>query len=98
MMVSAAKESVPLKPDFEALFAATPGLYLVLSPDLRIVAVNDAYCRGTMTRREDIIGRHLFEVFPDNPDEAGATGVNNLSVSLNRVRTLKLPDTMASQK
>jgi signal transduction histidine kinase len=84
--------------DFRALFEATPGLYLVLSPELEIVAVNDAYCRGTMTKREDIVGRHLFDVFPDNPEEEGATGVSNLHASLDRVRRLKLPDKMAIQK
>jgi signal transduction histidine kinase/CheY-like chemotaxis protein len=85
-------------PDFRTLFEATPGLYLVLSPALKIVAVNDAYCRATMTKRESIVGRHLFEVFPDNPDEAGATGVNNLRSSLERVLRIKGPDKMAIQK
>lgn len=31
-----------------------------------------------MTRREDVIGRPLFEVFPDNPTDPAATGVRNL--------------------
>jgi signal transduction histidine kinase/CheY-like chemotaxis protein len=63
-----------------------------------IVAVSDAYLHATMTRREDILGRGLFEVFPDNPDDPGATGVGNLRASLDRVRTGRLPDTMAVQK
>jgi signal transduction histidine kinase len=85
-------------PDFRELFSATPGLYLVLSPEFDIVAVNDAYCRATMTTRETIVGRHLFEVFPDNPDEADATGVSNLRTSLDRVVQFKQPDKMAIQK
>jgi signal transduction histidine kinase/CheY-like chemotaxis protein len=89
---------MPQQPDFRELFEATPGLYLVLSPELQIVAVNDAYCRATMTRREDIVGRHLFDVFPDNPDEIDATGVNNLRASLDRVARFKRPDKMAIQK
>ena len=56
----------PTEPDFKALFQFSPGLYLVLSPSLQIVAVSDAYLRATMTKRENIIGRGLFEVFPDN--------------------------------
>jgi PAS domain-containing protein len=48
-------------PDFRALFEGAPGLYLVLTPDLRIVAVSDAYARATITVREEIIGRHTFE-------------------------------------
>ena len=55
--------------DYRALFESAPGPYLVLTPDLMIVAVSEAYSRATMTKREEILGRHLFEVFPDNPDD-----------------------------
>ena len=85
-------------PDFRALFEGAPNLYLVLSPDLTIVAVSDAYCRATLTERARIIGRHLFDVFPDNPDDPGATGVNNLRASLVRVLQFRRPDAMAVQK
>jgi PAS domain S-box-containing protein len=85
-------------PDFRALFEASPGLYLVLDPGLTIVAVTDAYLGATMTRREEIVGRHLFEVFPDNPDDPAATGVANLHASLDRVRSERVADTMAVQK
>jgi PAS domain S-box-containing protein len=51
-----------------------------------------------MTRREDIAGRPLFDVFPDNPDDPGATGVANLRASLERVFAHLRPDTMAVQK
>jgi signal transduction histidine kinase len=86
------------EPDFRALFEGVPGLYLVLDPELRIVAASEAYLRATMTRREEIMGRGIFEVFPDNPDDPEATGVRNLSASLDRVRQRRVPDTMAVQK
>src|SRR5947209_13589217 len=85
-------------PDFQALFQSAPGLYLVLTPDLNIVAVSDAYLRATMTQREPILGRGIFDVFPDNPDEPGATGVQNLRASLQRVLKDRVPDAMAVQK
>jgi signal transduction histidine kinase/CheY-like chemotaxis protein len=84
--------------DFRLLFESAPGLYLVLASDLTILAVSDAYLRATLTRREQIVGRGLFEVFPDNPDDPGATGVSNLRASLDRVRGERVPDTMAVQK
>jgi PAS domain S-box-containing protein len=90
--------SPALVPDFQALFESAPGLYLVLSPDLRIVAVSDAYLRATMTERAQILGRGLFEVFPDNPADPIATGVDNLRASLQRVVNGKVPDAMAVQK
>jgi PAS domain S-box-containing protein len=85
-------------PDFEALFQSAPGLYLVLTPELNIVAVSDAYLRATMTKREEILGRGIFDVFPDNPDDPSATGVRNLRTSLQRVIQDKTPDAMAVQK
>jgi len=85
-------------PDFKALFEAAPGLYLVLSPDLTIVAASDAYLAATLTRREEIVGRLLFEVFPDNPDDSQATGTTNLRASLGRVLQQRSPDAMAVQK
>ncbi len=84
--------------DFRSLFEAVPGLYLVLRPDLTIVAVSDAYLAATMTRREDILGRGIFEVFPDNPDDPGASGVRNLKASLDRVLQHRRADSMAVQK
>ncbi len=85
-------------PDFQTLFESAPGLYLVLKPDLTIVAVSEAYLRATMTERAKILGRGIFEVFPDNPDEPEATGVQNLRASLSRVLDRQTPDTMAVQK
>jgi formate hydrogenlyase transcriptional activator len=85
-------------PDFQMLFQSVPGLYLVLASDLTIVAVSDAYLRATMTQREEILGRGIFEVFPDNPDDPAATGVSNLRASLQRVLQGKVSDTMALQK
>jgi signal transduction histidine kinase len=84
--------------DFRRLFESGPGRYLVLTPELNIVAVTDEYLRATMTRREDILGRHLFDIFPDNPDEPGATGVSNLRASLERVLETRATDTMAVQR
>jgi signal transduction histidine kinase len=85
-------------PDFRALFESAPGLYLVLTPSFEIVAASDAYLKATMTSRADIVGRHLFEVFPDNPDDPAATGVRNLTASLERVLRDKRSDAMAIQK
>ncbi|HEY6289896.1 MAG TPA: PAS domain-containing protein, partial [Nitrospiraceae bacterium] len=85
-------------PDFQALFESAPGLYLVLTPSLTIVAVSEAYLKATMTRREEILGRNLFDVFPDNPDDLTATGVSNLSASLKSVLLNRVPDAMAVQK
>lgn len=84
--------------DFRAVFEQSPALQLLLHPSLVIAAVTDSYAAATMTKREEIIGRHLFEVFPDNPDDNNADGVANLRSSLLRVLKTRLPDEMPIQK
>src|SRR5690242_8147720 len=56
----------PKPQDYQAIFDAAPGNYLLLSPDLTIVGVNQCYLSATKTVREEIVGRPLFEIFPDN--------------------------------
>jgi PAS domain S-box-containing protein len=86
------------KPDFQTLFQSAPGLYLVLAPDLTIVAVSDAYAHATMTIREEILGRYVFDVFPDNPDDPKTKGVSKVRASFERVLKWKVADMMPIQK
>lgn len=79
---------------FPAAVRGAPGLYLVLDPQLTIVAVSNAFLAATLTTRENILGRNVFEAFPDNPDDPAATGVAVLTASLDRVRSELRPDTM----
>jgi light-regulated signal transduction histidine kinase (bacteriophytochrome) len=71
---------------------------MVLNPDLVIVAASDAYLRDTLTKRAEIIGKGVFEVFPDNPDDPETTAVANSRVSFDRVRRNLVADTMAVQR
>lgn len=76
-------------------------MLLVLLPDaprFTMVAATRARLRATLLTREETIGRGLFDVFPDNPDDVGATGTSNLRASLERVLATRAADTMAVQK
>lgn len=84
--------------NFQTIFESVPGLYLILSHDFVIVAGSDAYFQATKTKREETVGRHMFEVFPDNPDDPDANGVQNLRASLESVLEHRKPHTMAVQK
>jgi len=97
-MVSKSTSALQSDAGFKVLFEEIPGLYLVLLPDLFIYAVSDDYASATLTRRENIVGKHLFEVFPDNPDDDSADGVSNLRASLELVLKNKTAHTMAVQK
>lgn len=84
--------------DFQVLFEKSPGLFLVLDSNLTIVAVSDAYLAATLTQRETILQKNIFEVFPDNPDDVNADGVRKLKTSLEKVISSKSSDRMAIQK
>jgi signal transduction histidine kinase/CheY-like chemotaxis protein len=84
--------------DFRPLFEASPGAFLALDPAFRILGATDAYLRATHTVRDEIIGRDLFEVFPDNPEDPHATGTRNLRASFETVLRTRAPHTMAVQK
>jgi signal transduction histidine kinase len=84
-------------PEFR-LIEAAPGAYLVLDPRLTIVAVTDAYLAATRTVRGEIVGRHFFDVFPDNPEDRHTAGVRNLRASLETVLATRAPHAMAVLK
>ena len=90
----------PAIPDqtFARLFEASPASVLVLSPAFELLAVTEAYLNATKTIRTEILGKHLFEVFPDNPDDPNATGVANLRRSLETVLRTRKPHVMAIQR
>jgi signal transduction histidine kinase len=90
----------PAALDFKLLFESVPDLLLVLQPDedFYILGASDAYLRATHITREGSVGRGLFEVFPDNPDDPAATGTSNLRASLERVLATRAADAMAVQK
>lgn len=84
-------DSIP--PDFRHLFETSPDLSIVLSPDLTIAAVSEPYLRATM-RERNIIGRNLFDVFPDNPDDPAAQDSHDIRASLEKVLKTGEPDEM----
>ncbi len=85
---------------FRLLFESTPHPYLILrcEPSFTIVAVNEHYLAATGKTRSAIVGRGLFEVFPDNPSDHSGSGVSDLRASLQRVMRDRMPDTMGVQK
>jgi len=93
-------EAQSIRQQFQPEFDASPHPYMLLdpAPGLRIVDINDAYARATLTNRDDVVGHSLFEIFPDNPDDALADGVSNLYTSLRTVVKTGQPHAMAIQR
>ncbi|MEV7794266.1 SpoIIE family protein phosphatase [Streptomyces sp. NPDC087512] len=84
--------------DYAAVFQALPGMVALLNPDLVYADVNEEFVRLSGRTREQLVGRYLFDVFPDNPGDPAATGARNLEASLRRVLATGERDTMALQR
>jgi PAS domain S-box-containing protein len=86
--------------DFRLLFEATPSPLLILRPDhaFTIAAASDAYLKETLTARDEIIGKGVFDVFPDNPAAPEASATTNLRASLASVVATKRPHVMPIQR
>jgi signal transduction histidine kinase len=85
--------------DFARIFEQGPSRKLVVTPGapFNIGAVSDAYLEVTLTTR-DIVGRPLFDVFPDNPRDPSATGVSALAASFERALAARATDVMPVQR
>lgn len=87
-----------VKKDALFIFQSAPDLYLILNTEFVIIGASDTFLKATLVEREKVMGKNIFDVFPDNPNNSQATGVKNLRASLERVLALNKPDTMAIQK
>lgn len=82
-------------------FKISPTPSLVLTPDapkFTIVDVNEAYLKATNSKQTDLIGKGIFEAFPDNDADPTADGVKNLSQSLHTVIKTNKKHKMEIQK
>ncbi|MFE2428408.1 PP2C family protein-serine/threonine phosphatase [Streptomyces sp. NPDC059373] len=86
------------KIDYAAVFQALPGAAALLTPQLVVADVNDEYLRLAGKHRWELVGRHLLDVFPDNPANSGATGMRHVQASLRRVTETGERESMALQR
>ena len=84
--------------DFEAVYRALPGMVALLTPDLVFADVNEAYVRGTGRSRESLLGRYVFDVFPESVNAPAANHSHQLRASLLRVLASGRRDSMALQR
>ena len=76
------------EPDFQTIFKLSPCRYLIFLPDaphFTIVEASDSYLSAMEKKREEVIGRKLFDFFPVNLENIPDTGSGKLRGSLRRV-------------
>ncbi len=82
-------------------FKISPTPSLVLLPDaprFTIAEVNEAFLEATQSTLDDLIGKSIFEAFPDNDSDPTADGVANFTKSLHTVSRTGKKHQMPVQK
>ncbi|WP_405769737.1 PP2C family protein-serine/threonine phosphatase [Streptomyces sp. NBC_01538] len=81
--------------DYAAVFRALPGMVALLTPDLVYVDANDDFVRLSGRTREQLLGRYIFDVFPENPEDPASTGMRETETSMLRTVATGERETMA---
>ncbi|TPE42946.1 PAS domain-containing sensor histidine kinase [Pontibacter mangrovi] len=88
-------------PDFQIVFNSLSGNFLLLQPNgphFTILAASDEQLHITGHQRHEVVGKNVFEVYPENPEAANATNLSKLRASLLRVMQEKVPDQILTMR
>lgn len=89
------------KVDYKGIFNSGSALYLILLPDdprFTIVDASDIYLEATMRKREDIVGKGVFEAFPPNPSDVEGKMERAFRAAFRRIMETKKVDVMPVQQ
>lgn len=84
--------------DYQQIFQTLPALYMVLDPAFNICEVSDKYLEASMRTRGELLGKPVFEAFPENPADIMANGAARLRASLMYVAEHKKIHVMPLQR
>ncbi len=68
------------------------------APDYTVLDVNDAYLASTHTKREDLVGKPVFGVFPANPSDQVSKNVERTIFSFEEAIQKKKPHVMSDYR
>ena len=86
----------PLSDDSKAIIRALPFVIVLVRPDAEftIVEASEQYLQAGFVKRENLVGRPIFEVFPDNPADPSVNGIERLRNSFNAVMHTRMVHVM----
>lgn len=93
MWVSRQSRTARMKIDYKLIIENLSGMYAIFNTNFEYIAVSNDYTRSVMKTREEMIGKNVFDVFPNNPYEPH-DGTDKLKESLEKVIALGIPNTM----
>ncbi len=79
---------------YRAAFRSTPTACTLLDTDLRVVDVNASFTVVTGREAAELVGKNLFEAFPNNPGAVGEDHAAAVRGSLQRARDTGVADVL----
>lgn len=86
---------------YSDIFYNSPATMLIIdidAPFYTILDVNNAYLSATNTRREDLIGKPVFGVFPENPTDNVSKNIERTIFSFEQAIKSKVPHVMSNYR
>jgi PAS domain-containing protein len=83
--------------EYATVYRQLPVPVLLLTPDFVIADANLAFLQAMGRNRGEVLGWDVFDAFPGNPSDPGATGVRNSIASMRRVLATGKPEAMEFQ-
>jgi len=80
------------------VFQSLPAALLVMNPDMIIVAATDNFYKLTLNKKGELIGKYIFDVFPENSHTAKAGGEKKVKASFEHVIKYKTTHTLPVQR
>ncbi len=99
-MVAGMSVTLPQGAYKEIFYKSTAAMLIIGndSPHYTMLDVNDAYLKTTYTRREDIIGKPVFGVFPANPTDNESRNVERTIYSFEQAIATKITHVMSNYR
>lgn len=85
-------------PMYRELFGKMPIIGFVVDDGMRIVEMTERCLTASGFSRDQVIGKDVFETYPDNPDDPNANGTQVLRASLERAFATGEPEQLPRQR
>ena len=71
--------------DLSNVFRSLPAAILILDTNMVVLAATDNFYKFTLTKPETLLGKNLFDAFPENDNTAEAKGARKIRASIEQV-------------
>ncbi len=83
---------------FDDIKTDLPMIILDPGPGLKILSVNEALTAGTGTSRGRLLGRPVYDAFPENPKSSESECISHTFNAINQTTRLKAPQILTHQR